>query len=936
MATPIIQKTGASSGASIGGQGSNDLVPGERVDLADLAVANSGATYFWEFEDTPIGTSPTMNDAATATPHFFVDADASLAGSYRIKATVNGVDSSVEVFAKPLTNTGSRIPSFQEQEQYDEGGNSLGWHEAMTIFMRLVDTALVSGSDASDSVKGITKLSVAAASPTNPIAVGDNDGRVPSQDENDALVGTSGTPSSSNRYVTDQDSRNTDTRDPNAHALGGSAHSADTLANLNSKVSDATLDDSSDPRDPNAHASSHEDGGADELTAQDLGSGAAAANQVMQTDGAGGWSLLASAVLSGSGNGAPLESADFESGSNQKASITDASQQGLDITGDLTLECWVKFETVDSFVSFLAKLDLGGTDDSYRMRKNSSTLELTISTDGSNNLTSSVSWSPAVNTWIHVAITREQSSGETHFYENGVEMSGSPKTLSAGSAIFDSGADFTLAGGYGQDLHFLDGIMAEARIWNVVRSADDILNHFRKKLAGTEVGLVGYWPLDSDLNDYSTQGNHLTGSGGGPTFVRQIPFGVGAELLTTVNGAVDIKDAIDPTPGQVLTAIDNASASWQDPPAAGEAPSSLYSSTFVRTNQDQWEITDAAQNGALEGMLDLSIEAWIRPASLGVNQIIASKIGTGTPNLFYRLRLSSSNHVEVLVSSNGTTTSTKTVTPATAFAVGQWRHVGFTRNGTTGDIQVYIDGQPEGTPLTGVTGTIGGGTVKFAIGGYDGASPNFSWDGELSEVRIWATERSAAEIANYYNRRISADTAGLAGYFPLDNDANDKTNNANNLSASGTPSFVQQVPFGPVASYLAKQASLKTAEEVVYLDEVQQYSKSHYSAITSLTDGSNVSIDAEASNIFELTATAGVGATRQLDNPSNLVAGMVFRVIFNQDGSGSRELTFDTQYDFGDAGAPSFSSQGADVSNVITCIALTNSQIAAVVSTGFA
>jgi len=41
-----------------------------------------------------------------------------------------------------------------------------------------------------------------------------------------------------------------DTRDPNAHTLGGSGHSTDTLANLNTKVSDATLDDSSDTRTP--------------------------------------------------------------------------------------------------------------------------------------------------------------------------------------------------------------------------------------------------------------------------------------------------------------------------------------------------------------------------------------------------------------------------------------------------------------------------------------------------------------------------------------------------------------------------------------------------------------------------------------------------------------------------------------------------------------
>ena len=39
------------------------------------------------------------------------------------------------------------------------------------------------------------------------------------------------------------DSRLSDARTPTAHALGGAEHSADTLANLNSKISDATLSD---------------------------------------------------------------------------------------------------------------------------------------------------------------------------------------------------------------------------------------------------------------------------------------------------------------------------------------------------------------------------------------------------------------------------------------------------------------------------------------------------------------------------------------------------------------------------------------------------------------------------------------------------------------------------------------------------------------------
>lgn len=69
------------------------------------------------------------------------------------------------------------------------------------------DNLAISGSpDSSTTLKGISKISVAPVSAVSPISVGDNDPRVPSQGENDALVGTSGTPSSSNKYVTNDDS----------------------------------------------------------------------------------------------------------------------------------------------------------------------------------------------------------------------------------------------------------------------------------------------------------------------------------------------------------------------------------------------------------------------------------------------------------------------------------------------------------------------------------------------------------------------------------------------------------------------------------------------------------------------------------------------------------------------------------------------------------
>jgi len=140
VALPILLKTGTVSGTSTAGQGASDLVIGETVTITDTEVANAGSTRLTVFEDVPIDSALTQltNDTSDS-PSFIPD----VTGSYRVKMTVDGVWIASEVYAVPLTNTGARIPSFKEQLQYDGGSNTLGWHEAMTKFMRAVDGFVV-------------------------------------------------------------------------------------------------------------------------------------------------------------------------------------------------------------------------------------------------------------------------------------------------------------------------------------------------------------------------------------------------------------------------------------------------------------------------------------------------------------------------------------------------------------------------------------------------------------------------------------------------------------------------------------------------------------------------------------------------------------------------------------------------------------------------
>lgn len=67
---------------------------------------------------------------------------------------------------------------------------------------------------------------------------------------------------------------------PSAHDLSGALHNSSTLANLNLKISDATLDDSGDSRPPTNHASNHTDGTDDLQNATNGQKGLATAAQI--------------------------------------------------------------------------------------------------------------------------------------------------------------------------------------------------------------------------------------------------------------------------------------------------------------------------------------------------------------------------------------------------------------------------------------------------------------------------------------------------------------------------------------------------------------------------------------------------------------------------------------------------------------------------------
>jgi hypothetical protein len=134
----------------------------------------------------------------------------------------------------------------------------------------------------------------------------------------------------------------------------------------------------------------------------------------------------------------------------------------------------------------------------------------------SRNTANVVSGTTVLNTaeWYHVAAVQDESTGKLFIYLNGVidgvgTLSGS--AVSTTSNLFIAARDNA---GNDSPCELFLGVIHDVRLWNRARSESEIAQQMKKRLSGTESGLVGYWRLDdgagSTVNDATP--NHNSGS----------------------------------------------------------------------------------------------------------------------------------------------------------------------------------------------------------------------------------------------------------------------------------------------------------------------------------------------------------------------------------------------------------------------------------------
>ena len=196
---------------------------------------------------------------------------------------------------------------------------------------------------------------------------------------------------------------------------------------------------------------------------------------------------------------ASTAAADLESSESDNLSAADSAS--LSLVGDFTFECWVKWESLPasgSFMAFLGKWQVA-TNKSYSFKlKNTSgtySLQIEISGDGSisevlnKNITT-----PTLGTYYHYAVSWVSGASPlATYYIDGVSQGTTAGTTV--TAIFNTAISFLI--GVEETTGYLDGIIDEVRIWNVVRTATQIADNRSIELIGNETGLQAYWPFDS-------------------------------------------------------------------------------------------------------------------------------------------------------------------------------------------------------------------------------------------------------------------------------------------------------------------------------------------------------------------------------------------------------------------------------------------------------
>lgn len=253
-----------------------------------------------------------------------------------------------------------------------------------------------------------------------------------------------------------------------------------------------------------------------------------------------------------------LDSRSVRLDSNDSDWLVGPDSASLSITGDITVEAWVKVATdpSDECYRILSKHESDGADrHSYNLGycEESGTKRLLwqVSQNGVNNDNYyDINPGLTTNEWHHVAVAWDAdgspaNSGWAQFVVDGWPTIGTGGTLGV-TSIQDNTSRFAIGAqptdDSSQPTDFFDGWIDDVRVWNRLRTPAEIGEDAGRELTGRENGLVGLWRFNNPgtpFVDSSPSGNDLTATGT-PTLLGDVPsFACSDGVDADVDGYTD-------------------------------------------------------------------------------------------------------------------------------------------------------------------------------------------------------------------------------------------------------------------------------------------------------------------------------------------------------------------------------------------------------------
>ena len=133
-------------------------------------------------------------------------------------------------------------------------------------------------------------------------------------------------------------------------------------------------------------------------------------------------------------------------------------------------------------------------------------------------------------------------------------------------------------------------------------------------------------------------------------------------------------------------------------------------------------------------------------------------------------------------------------------------HIAIVWTASTSTAEFFINGSSIGTETTGTITALYDSTASFRVGAM-GDGGNYS-DASVDDVRVWNAARTATQISNNRSCSLAGTETNLQAYWRFDNDGNDSTANANNLTNNNSATFQSaSLPFTNTCSAASATAS---------------------------------------------------------------------------------------------------------------------------------